>query len=140
MIVLLLCIIMKIAEFSAGRTSPPLATMSVSARPPPLACNRRCRRCKRHRSPSSKRKHRRQSCGDKCTLRKCKKHISPTPVLPVLISFITNAARVAKLRTIKARTEFSCLHIKGDGSLFSRINFCDYLSRNCTTFSSLKRR
>ncbi|XP_011144571.1 uncharacterized protein LOC105186218 isoform X3 [Harpegnathos saltator] len=72
MIVLLLCIIMKIAEFSAGRTSPPLATMSVSARPPPLACNRRCRRCKRHRSPNaSKRKHRRQSsCNDKCTLRK----------------------------------------------------------------------
>ncbi|XP_032684206.1 uncharacterized protein LOC116850262 isoform X2 [Odontomachus brunneus] len=70
MIVLLLCIIMKIAEFSAGCTSLPLTTMSASARPPPHACNRRCRRCKRHRSPSSKRKHRRQSCNDKCTLRK----------------------------------------------------------------------
>ncbi|XP_070523423.1 uncharacterized protein [Cardiocondyla obscurior] len=49
MLVLLLCIVMKIAEISVGRTSP-------TARPmPPPTCNRRyrrCGRCKRYRSPS----------------------------------------------------------------------------------------
>ncbi|RLU24449.1 hypothetical protein DMN91_002538 [Ooceraea biroi] len=68
MLVLLLCIIMKIAEFSVGRTSPPPLTMS--ARPPPTVCNRRCKRCKRYGSSSPRQKHHRQSYGDKCVLRK----------------------------------------------------------------------
>ncbi|XP_012222249.2 uncharacterized protein [Linepithema humile] len=62
MLVLLLCIIMKIAEFSVGRMSPP--PLTVPARPPPPTCNRRCRRCIRYRSPSPKCGHRRQSYGD----------------------------------------------------------------------------
>lgn len=70
MLVLLLCIIMKIAEFSVGRTSPPPLTMS--ARPPPTACNRRCRRCKHYASSSPRQKHHRQFCSDKCISRKCK--------------------------------------------------------------------
>ncbi|KAG7213430.1 hypothetical protein KM043_002714 [Ampulex compressa] len=54
MIVLLLCVIMKIAEFSVGRMSPPL---SVPVRPPHLYCNKR----KRH-----ERKYNRKSNG-KCS-------------------------------------------------------------------------
>ncbi|XP_020294993.1 uncharacterized protein LOC109860372 isoform X3 [Pseudomyrmex gracilis] len=72
MLVLLLCIIMKIAEFSVGRTSPPPLT-TVSARPPPSSCNRRwCGRCRRYRSPSPKCRHcrRQQSYGEKRILRK----------------------------------------------------------------------
>ncbi|XP_018406988.1 PREDICTED: uncharacterized protein LOC108783041 isoform X2 [Cyphomyrmex costatus] len=74
MLVLLLCIVMKIAEISVGRTSP-------MARPPPPPpptcdsncdrCDRRCRRCRRCRRSSPKRRHRRQSYGDyRCISRK----------------------------------------------------------------------
>lgn len=70
MLVLLLCIIMKIAELSVGRMSPPPLTMP--AQPPPPTCNRRCRRCIRYRSPSPKCGHRQQSYGNKYISRKCK--------------------------------------------------------------------
>jgi len=73
MLVLLLCIIMKIAEFSVGRMSP--SPLTVPARPPPPTCNRRCRRCIRYRSPSPKCGHRRQSYGDKYISRKRKNTI-----------------------------------------------------------------
>ncbi|XP_072756496.1 uncharacterized protein [Anoplolepis gracilipes] len=65
MLVLLLCIIMKIAEFSVGRMcSPPLTW------PLPPTCSRRCKRCKQYRSPLPKHKRCWQSCGDKCIPRK----------------------------------------------------------------------
>ncbi|XP_011646795.1 uncharacterized protein LOC105433279 isoform X2 [Pogonomyrmex barbatus] len=77
MLVLLLCIVMKIAEISVGRTSPtarpltppsppppPSPSPSPSpSPPPPPTCNRRCRRCRRYRT-------RRQSYGDRCISRK----------------------------------------------------------------------
>ncbi|XP_018358577.1 PREDICTED: uncharacterized protein LOC108758238 isoform X4 [Trachymyrmex cornetzi] len=71
MLVLLLCIVMKIAEISVGRTSP----MVRPPRPPPPptcdSCDRRCRRCRRCRRSSPKRRHHRQSYADnRCISRK----------------------------------------------------------------------
>ncbi|KAL6425881.1 hypothetical protein ACFW04_008895 [Cataglyphis niger] len=70
MLVLLLCIIMKIAEFSVGRMcSPPLTW------PLPPTCNRRCKckRCKRYKNPLPKHKHCWQLCEDRCISRKLAK-------------------------------------------------------------------
>ncbi|XP_033226568.1 uncharacterized protein LOC117179048 isoform X3 [Belonocnema kinseyi] len=50
MLVLLLCVIMKIAEFSVGRVSPPLPAPS---RPPQPCCNKRKRRDRRQNRKSS---------------------------------------------------------------------------------------
>ncbi|XP_071647509.1 uncharacterized protein [Temnothorax longispinosus] len=83
MLVLLLCIVMKIAEISVGRTSPS-PTARPPPPPPPPTCDRRCRRCRRCdryssysrysrcRNPSPKRRQRRQSYGDdyRCISRK----------------------------------------------------------------------
>ncbi|XP_018055509.1 PREDICTED: uncharacterized protein LOC108691977 isoform X2 [Atta colombica] len=69
MLVLLLCIVMKIAEISVGRTSP----MMRPPPPPPTcdSCDRRCRRCRRCRRSSPKRRHHRQSYADnRCISRK----------------------------------------------------------------------
>ncbi|KAG5326645.1 RUSC2 protein, partial [Pseudoatta argentina] len=69
MLVLLLCIVMKIAEISVGRTSP----MVRPPPPPPTcdSCDRRCRRCRRCRRSSPKRRHHRQSYVDnRCISRK----------------------------------------------------------------------
>ncbi|XP_018347019.1 PREDICTED: uncharacterized protein LOC108751381 isoform X4 [Trachymyrmex septentrionalis] len=71
MLVLLLCIVMKIAEISVGRTSP---MMRPPPPPPPPtcdSCDRRCRRCRRCRRSSPKRRHHRQSYADnRCISRK----------------------------------------------------------------------
>lgn len=70
MLVLLLCIVMKIAEISVGRRSRPPP-------PPPPTCDRRCRRCSRYSSPSPKRRHRRQN---RRISRKCKNATRLPPV------------------------------------------------------------
>ncbi|XP_012521418.1 uncharacterized protein LOC105827813 isoform X2 [Monomorium pharaonis] len=56
MLVLLLCIVMKIAEISVGRTSPTARPPSpLPALPPSTCCDRRCGRCSRRHH-----RHRRQ--------------------------------------------------------------------------------
>lgn len=82
MLVLLLCIVMKIAEISVGRTSP-TARRPPPPPPPPPTCDRRCRRCRRYGNmPSPKRRHHRQSYDDnRCISRKRKDALNPTAAI-----------------------------------------------------------